>query len=348
MIAAISEIKKPTSFLRDRYFPTDQSRDIFDTEDVLMDIRDGVQKMAPVVLPRKKGITVVREGYRTDRMTPPLVAPQRTLTLDDLESRGFGEALFRSMTAEQREGAILAQDLIDLDEMHSNREEYISAQCMINNGYVLPQYSDDYGKDENIPYAIQFYDGANNPAQYTPTVPWNAPGATIYADLGVIVRMLTKAGKNVSDFVSSPDVIDAIINDETIYKMLDNRNMKFGDFEPKALPEGASYYGRINVAGRMISLFSYEAEFKDDITGAVEPIFAPGQVIVTAPESGRGMYGAVKQIEEADRKFHTYSGNRVPKFTSDIDNDVRTLKLSSRPLFVPRYVNPWVSAQVFA
>lgn len=347
MLAALNEMEPTYTFLRDRYFPTNPDLDIFHTEDVLMDIKNGQQRMAPVVLPRRKGVLVAREGFKTERMTPPFVAPERLLTLDDLNTRGFGEALFSDMSAEERAAAILGQDLVELDKMHDNREEYIAARCMMGNGYELKQWGDKYGSNEFQTYEIHFYDGAANPCRFTPATPWNQPGATIYDDLAIMVRMLTKAGKPVSEIVGNPATIDAIINDDKIYKMLDNRRMDWGQIKPESMPQGASYYGYITVAGRNIALYSYDAEFSDEQAGTTEQVFKPGECVLTAESAGRGLYGAVVQVEQADGEPHTYKGTRVPKFTADADADTRKLRLASRPLYVPRYINPWVSADTF-
>ena len=84
MLAAVKQIKPATSFLRDRYFPSGAG-DLFPTEEVLVEFKDATgNKMAPVVLPRKGSVSVERDGYTTSKMTPPLVAPSRPLTIDDL------------------------------------------------------------------------------------------------------------------------------------------------------------------------------------------------------------------------------------------------------------------------
>ena len=70
MIAAIQQMTPHHTFLRDRYFPTGAG-DIFPTEEVLIDYKDGNKKIAPVVAPRKGGITVLRDGYTTKRYEPP-------------------------------------------------------------------------------------------------------------------------------------------------------------------------------------------------------------------------------------------------------------------------------------
>ena len=145
MIGAIQAMPTHRTFLRDRYFPCAPATDIFPTEEVLVEYRDGNKKIAPVVAPRKGGVTVLRDGYTTQRYTPPFVAPQRTLTIDDLNKKGFGENLYSQITPQQREAQVLGQDLSELSIMIDGREEYMAAAGMIGNGFVLTQYIDEYG-----------------------------------------------------------------------------------------------------------------------------------------------------------------------------------------------------------
>ena len=77
MIGAIQALPTHRTFLRDRYFPCTPATDMFPTEEVLIEYRDGNKKIAPVVAPRKGGVTIKREGYTTRRYAPPLVAPKR-------------------------------------------------------------------------------------------------------------------------------------------------------------------------------------------------------------------------------------------------------------------------------
>ena len=102
MLAAVEQMEPIHSFLRDRYFPTGAG-DLFPTDEVLIEYRDGTNRaMAPVVIDGHDGITVGRNGYKTFRMEPPLVAPKRHLSEDDLRKKGFGEELFSTITPEQR------------------------------------------------------------------------------------------------------------------------------------------------------------------------------------------------------------------------------------------------------
>ena len=80
LLMAVQQLTPAATFLRDRYFPTNDASDIFATDDVLVEFRDGSKKLAPFVAPRKGGVTVLRAGYNMERYTPPFVAPRRVLT----------------------------------------------------------------------------------------------------------------------------------------------------------------------------------------------------------------------------------------------------------------------------
>ena len=123
MLAAVEVIPPKRTFLRDRYF---SDSDIFPTKDVLVDYKDEQgNRLAPFVLPTKGGIPVGREGFETETYTPALVAPQRTLTADDLMNRQAGEALFSGATPDSREAKFLRDDIETLNRLIDNREEYL-------------------------------------------------------------------------------------------------------------------------------------------------------------------------------------------------------------------------------
>lgn len=258
MLAAVRQMSPVTSFLRDRYFPTG-SGDMFPTEEVLVEYKDASgNKLAPVVLPRKGSISVEREGYSTHKMVPPLVAPSRPLTIDDLNKKGFGENLFSDRTPAERQAEILLQDLKDFDEMHTNREEYIAAKCMFENGYVLRQYADKYGEGEYVEYVMKFYDEGSNPAVYTPGVKWNESTSDKVSDLYQMIRMLTTVGNNATDVLLGADAAEALLDDEKLQKLLDLNNYRIGQIDPVTLPNGAARLGRLNIRGRMIDLLTYD------------------------------------------------------------------------------------------
>lgn len=343
LLMAVQQLIPASTFLRDRYFPTNDASDIFSTEDVLVEYRDGTRRLAPFVAPRKGGVTILRKGYTMERYTPPFVAPRRTLTLDELRRRGFGEALYSQLTPEQRQQVLILRDAEELGEMISNREEAMAAETMLTNGCVMKHIADDADKGDEM--EIRFYSEKSNPAQYTPTVKWNAQGAKIRADIGAMARMLTRRGLRAADLLCSPDVADAIIENPDIAGILDNRRYEIGTVEPAELAPGAAIMARLNINGRIINVISYDETYTD-ASGKDQLYIPSGKCVLTAPGAGRTCYGAVSQVEQADGEFHTYTGRRVPKYISDANGNTRTLTISSRPLLIPNNKNPWIAADV--
>lgn len=343
MLAAVKQMKPATSFLRDRYFPTGAG-DLFPTEEVLVEYKDATgNKLAPVVLPRKGDISVARDGYTTSKMTPPLVAPSRPLTIDDLNRKQMGENLFSDRTPAQRQAEILSQDLADFDELHTNREEYIAAECLFNNGYTLKQYADKQGEGEFVPYDLHFYKGDVNPAVYTPSVKWNEATSDKIADLYQMILMLTSKGNNATEVLLGSDVVEELLADAAIKELMNLLRYDVGNIAPVELPNGAARLGRLNIRGRMIDLLTYDGTYIDDESGEIKPYVPAKKICVTAPGAGRGLYGAVTQME-LDNQWHTHMGRRVPRYWAEKTG--RDLTVSARPLFVPKTANPFITATV--
>ena len=233
MLAAIEQMNPLHTFLRDRYFPTNDATDVFSTEDVLVEYKDGKKKLAPFVSPRKGGVAILREGFSLVRYTPPYIAPKRTMTADDLKKIGFGEALYSKLTPAQRQGALMMKDFEELDEMISRREEAMAAETLLTNACVMKHITDDPTKYEEK--QIQFYEGGSNPAQYTPDTEWDESGADIIGDIFAAAEMLTQKGLRASDLIVDSIVGSAILNDPAILKLLDNRNVNIGGVSPEEL-----------------------------------------------------------------------------------------------------------------
>lgn len=343
LLMAVQQILPATTFLRDRYFPTNDATDVFTSEDVLVEYRDGSKKVAPFVAPRKGGVTILRKGYTMDRYTPPYIAPKRTLTIDELNKRGFGEALLSNLTPEQRQMMLIMKDADELGELITRREEWMAAQTLLTNGCIMKHIADDV--DLGDEKEIRFYAGGSNPAQYTTDTKWDANGAKILDDIDGMRLMLSAKGLAATDLICSPDVADTIINDANIQKLLDIRNYNVGEVAPVALPNGVALICKLNVKGKIISVYSYEETYTDD--DGVDKLYIPsGKCILTAPNAGRTLYGAVSQVEQSDGMFHTYTGRRVPKYLSDANKNTRELFLSSRPLLIPNNKNAFIVADI--
>jgi hypothetical protein len=346
LLESVRQLAPLTTFLQDRYFPTNPATDIFTTDDVLIEFQNGSKKAAPFVAPRKGGVTITRDGYYMKSFAPAYIAPQRTLTIDELKKRRFGEALYPTLTPAQRQAAIMLQDMDDMRVMIKRRKEAMAAEVIFTNGCIMHEYIDDLHNFEEK--EIRFYDGEVSSGQFVPIKPWDTTeesGKQIINDLHSMIRMQTSRGLPATEALVAPDVADTLTNNEYILKLLDNRNYNIGGIDPTTLPSGATKLGRINVKGRMIDILSYEETYTD-VDGTVKPFVPAGMVAVGAPAAGHTVHGAITQMEQSDREFHTYAGTEVPKYISDAANDVRKLRLASAPLPVPHNANPFSVAKV--
>ncbi len=344
MVAAM-QLKPPRpTFLRDRYFKT-SDKDIFATEDVLVEYKDEKQrKMAPAVIPLKGGIPVQRDGYKTDRITPPYIAPERPLSVDELNRKQFGETLFSKKKPAEREGAILAEDLKDMDELIDAREEWMSAKTLFENGYTMKQYADKYGEGVYEEFEIRFYDGGQNPSVYIPAKPWDSKGDAFLDDVFAMAQQLKRRGLRAADLIMGAEVAAVILKNEFLLKLLDNRSLQLAHIDPKDMPNGATSLGKVNVMGAWIEFIFYTEEIVDEDNES-KPLVPHGEVCLTAPDMGKTLYGAVTQLER-DEHFHTYIAKRVPQVTSDIHSSTRTLTMKSRPLTMPKFKNSAIKSKV--
>ena len=100
MMEAYDQTPPVRSFFQKTFFPGNQTHV---SEKVEFDVRKGKRIMAPFVSPRKGGKVITRQGFRTNEFTTPKLAPERALTIDDVNKRGIGENIYSKKTPEERE-----------------------------------------------------------------------------------------------------------------------------------------------------------------------------------------------------------------------------------------------------
>lgn len=347
MLAAVREIPLEHTFFKDRYFPTDNAMDIFGTSRVIADYAEDKRKVAPFVLPRIGSIPGTREGFSSAELEPANISVSIPLTLDQLQNRGFGESLLSQATPAERERHFLVHDLADLSDRISRAEEILAVQTILNNGTTMRHRTDRADIYEDI--GVKFYDGEDNPALFTPSAPWehstyiDAKKAwnvgNWYQDICAMIHSMTQSGRPVREILVSQDVGDFLMEDGWILAMLDNKRAEMGLIAPSELTEWVYQLGAFNFKGRLLPILVSSGTYEDE-NGEDVPYVPNGTVIAIAPNVGRGLYGAVTQME-TDGHFHTYAGKRVPQHIFTIRPPARETQLSCRPLFVPNRINPW-------
>lgn len=341
LIQANKQIAKPKSFLRDRYFPTNPSTDIFNTEQVLIEIGEGRKKLAPFVTPLKGGVLLERDASRLESFTPPTIAPARTLTADMLTKRGFGEALGGNLSPEQRSQQYLLTDIDDLGNAITRREEKTAADILFSNKCIMKHIADDTETAEAI--QLDFTNDSDNKALYVPSAKWtiSTPYETIERDIFAMISMLTSRGLAATDLILGTEVALVLKNNAEFIKRLDTDNLDVGAVTAVKDVQGGSLWGTLIVMGFSLNLFLYNDTYEDE-NGKIKTYIPSDMVCLTAPSAGRTCYGAHSLIEEGNNDFTTYNGARIPHYTVNRENGIRKITVYSHPVLLPRAVDPWV------
>ena len=338
LLAAYKEQKAPNTFLKSRYFPDGET---FTTAQVLVEYKDGNQKIAPFVAPEVGGKVIKRDGYTAHAYEPAFIAPKRALTIDNLAKKGFGEALYGELTPAERALKITADDLTEMDSMIARREEQMCAQVLQENALTMKYYGDDNKLIDTKNLA--FFEGETNPAVYVPSVKWNAEGADILGDVAAIALELAKRGLPAVDVLLGTEAADAFLNNEKVIKLLDTKNYIIGAIDPtESFPE-AVFLGQINCKGYKLNFIQYAGTYEND-EGVNTAYINPKDIIVTAPACGVTNYGAITQINHGETNFSTHAEKRVPLY--EINGQVREVALRSAPLVQPRHKNASIKATV--
>jgi hypothetical protein len=344
LMAAVRTMPPHTTFLRDLLFPFNPATDQFSTRRIILEYMCGANRLAPFVAEHKGSATISRDWYKARELDPAKIAPARTLTTDILHQKQLGEAIGGELTPEERADLLVAGDLAELDKRIATTEEWLAAQCILNNGYNYKAVIDDAGKTIN--QSIRFYSESTNPAEYHPSVDWSDPDADITADIRAMALLLKKRSLPANLLICGSEVATALINNNKIQRLLDIQRLDIGSVVPAEIGTLASHIATLFIPGAgNITFVSYDG-FYDDATGS-KPFLPEGSIVVTAPASGRRLHGAVTQIDPESRDWVTIAAPRVGKPEVDVNNDARKLRLVSQVLLAPANESPFISADAF-
>lgn len=330
MMQAINLMLPVHTFLRDTFFPVVET---YVTEHVDVDFKKGKRKMAPFVAPRIGGVVMDRQGFKTETYKPPKIAPERVITVDDLVKRGMGENLYSTRTPEERARELLASDLVELDDYIIRREEWMCREVLINGKLVMA----GEGFEQVVDY------GFTNKETLSAGALWTATDTSDpLADLKRWrLDVIKKTGKSPEICVMASDVVDIFTNHPKVKEKLDLLRLNIGVLEPSVKNPALTFIGRLAELG--LEIYSYDEWFLDD-AGTEQPMIPEGYVILAPRGGNKRIYGAITQVENG--QFVTIEGTRIPKSWVDEDNEVRKLRLASRPLPVPEDIDSWYVAVV--
>lgn len=326
------------TFFRSTFFRNEET---FNTKNVDVDFVKGSRKVAPYVHRLIGGKTVPNTGYQTKTYTPPLVAPDKITTAEDLMTRLPGESITSGRTPAERATLKLAKDMIELREMITRREELMCAQTIFTG--KIPIIGD--GLNEEIDFEF-----TNKETIATAAKKWNGASAAPMTDIKRWHKKVQQTGfVNCDICVMASDVVDAFVGNADVQKMLDTKNYNLAVIQPKQLPNGVTYAGTIHELG--MDIYTYNEWYLDDWTNPEapeeKPLVPEGTLAMLSSSANYSMYyGAITLVDPHTETFRTVEGKYVPDSWVTRRPAKRTLQLSSAPLCVPHDVDSWFVAKV--
>lgn len=335
MLEAIRLFKQPYTFFRDTFFPNIQT---FPTEKVLVDIVKGGEKRAPFIAPRINGSIDTRQGYSTNELTTPRIAPKRVLTGDDLAKRQPGDNIYTTKSPQEVAAAILAQDLVDLDNQITRTEEWFSVQVMLGSAFDIT-LEDENGNKAGT-FSIDY--GFSNNITLEDTEKWSVTNIDIIAQIESWIEnnIIKESTATVDTAVLDPDAAKSFVNNAIVKELLTLRAQSGFRQEPTYKGQGVTFLGVFTKYNLEFYTYSNFDKTSDDS----KQLLPSGTCIVA--QAGQGILGYGAVIQKESGAWTKYMEKRVPKYVVNDENETDVIKVSSRPLPFIKDINSYVVAKV--
>ena len=333
----IQKLPPVRTFFRSTFFKHEET---FPSKSVDVDFKKGSRKVAPYVSRLIGGKIVPNTGYETKTYTPPLVAPEKVTTIDDLLQRRPGEDMYSGRKPAERAVLKMAEDFIELREQITRREELMCAQAIFTG--KIPIIGD--GVNEEIDFHFTNSETISKAADK-----WTAETSNPIEDLKRWHETVQKTGFTNCDIcIMGADVVKAFLNNKNVKEQLDVKNYNLAVIQPKQLPDGVTYIGTIHEIG--LDIYKYNEWYLDDWTNPDNPEDKPlvptDSLALLSTNSNYSMYyGSITLIDEATERFRTVEGKYVPDTWAKRKPPRRFLSISSAPLCVPHDVDSWFVAK---
>lgn len=336
----VERMPKVQTFIKSTFF---RNVETFDTQKIDVDFKKGNRQLAPFVHKKIGGVTIDNEGYETNTYEPPLVAPNKITTVDDILKRTPGESLYGGKSPNQRAVEKMQRDFTELDEMITRREEWMCCQALFTG--KIPILDKD-GKELQAEIDFQF----TNKVTLIGANAWNKKTGGKIKQLKEWRKQVQKTGfVNCNICIMGDEALEAFIMDEEVQKLLDVERYDLAVIKPRELPNGVTYIGTIQ--GEGMDIYSYNEWFLDNWTDKDKPENKPlvptNAVALLSTEANYSMYyGGVGVVDESGKTIAVVEGSRIPEQWVERRPPRRFLQLNSAPLCVPHEVDSWYVATV--
>lgn len=344
LVKTVKKMYPVVQFLKDRYFPDGP---VYYSEKALIEFKKKGRKIAPFVIPLVNGIVMEKDGYRTDIVDAPYIAPKRVITAKELEQKAFGESPEYGRSPEQRENELESEFIDDNRISILRRHEKMCADILLTGQVIMKHYAtaEDAAKGENYDFKyLRFYEGEfKNKYKFTKKFK-DMTTAEKIQEFYKMATVLRKRGVRATDIVMTSDVSMLLMSDKDFLEFYNKAKVNIGEINPTELPDGVVSNGSININGVVMTLFTYD-EIYEDLDGEEKAILPAGTIAFLQPNMGTTVYAQVTFYTKDG--FKSYAEKIVPRLVGDEKSNMAEVQAFSRPVMYPNDMDGWLVANIY-
>ena len=344
LVKTVKKMYPVVQFLKDRYFPDGP---VYYSEKALIEFKKKGRKIAPFVIPLVNGIVMEKDGYRTDIVDAPYIAPKRVITAKELEQKAFGESPESGRSPEQRENELESEFIDDNRISILRRHEKMCADILLTGQVIMKHYAtaEDAAKGENYDFKyLRFYEGEfKNKYKFTKKFK-DMTTAEKIQEFYKMAAVLRKRGVRATDIVMTSDVSMLLMSDKDFLEFYNKAKVNIGEINPTELPDGVVSNGSININGVVMTLFTYD-EIYEDLDGEEKAILPAGTIAFLQPNMGTTVYAQVTFYTKDG--FKSYAEKIVPRLVGDEKSNMAEVQAFSRPVMYPNDMDGWLVANIY-
>ena len=344
LVKTVKKMYPVVQFLKDRYFPDGP---VYYSEKALIEFKKKGRKIAPFVIPLVNGIVMEKDGYRTDIVDAPYIAPKRVITAKELEQKAFGESPESGRSPEQRENELESEFIDDNRISILRRHEKMCADILLTGLVIKKHYAtaEDAAKGENYDFKyLRFYEGEfKNKYKFTKKFK-DMTTAEKIQEFYKMATVLRNRGVRATDIVMTSDVSMLLMSDKDFLEFYNKAKVNIGEINPTELPDGVVSNGSININGVVMTLFTYD-EIYEDLDGEEKAILPAGTIAFLQPNMGTTVYAQVTFYTKDG--FKSYAEKIVPRLVGDEKSNMAEVQAFSRPVMYPNDMDGWLVANIY-
>ena len=344
LVKTVKKMYPLVQFLKDRYFPDGS---VYYSEKALIEFKKKGRKIAPFVIPLVNGIVMEKDGYRTDIVDAPYIAPKRVITAKELEQKAFGESPESGRSPEQRENELESEFIDDNRISILRRHEKMCADILLTGQVIMKHYAtaEDAAKGENYDFKyLRFYEGEfKNKYKFTKKFK-DMTTAEKIQEFYKMATVLRTRGVRATDIVMTSDVSMLLMSDKDFLEFYNKAKVNIGEINPTELPDGVVSNGSININGVVMTLFTYD-EIYEDLDGEEKAILPAGTIAFLQPNMGTTVYAQVTFYTKDG--FKSYAEKIVPRLVGDEKSNMAEVQAFSRPVMYPNDMDGWLVANIY-